>query len=70
MIFNPQIIELFISLTEKKYNKVFTDYKELSKVISKDFKIQITEKDIWNYYEPGIEEEDKRIHNKSLNIHY
>lgn len=71
-LYNPQQLEIFIDLIEDKYNKVFTDYKELAEVISKDFKVHVNENDVWNYYENYycLEIKDKEIHNKSLGINY
>ena len=69
MFKNPKLIEVFISTVEKKKNKVYTNYKDLASEINSEFKTDVTEMDIWRYYEPEIEELDVRIHNNSLDIH-
>ena len=36
-------LEMFIDLVEDKYQKVYTDYKELAEVINKEFNTNIQE---------------------------
>lgn len=61
---NHEVLEFYIYYTERKCNKVFTDYKELANKINLFFKKNYTARDIWLHYEPTIAEEelDKRIH--------
>lgn len=61
-------LEVMIDLVHSKYNKVFTDYKELANIINKEFSCNITDGDIWNYYEPEVQ--DKIIHSQVLQINY
>ncbi len=61
-------LEIMIDLVHDKYKKVFTDYGELAELISKEFKVSISSADIWNYYEPEVQ--DKLIHNRVLQINY
>ncbi len=61
-------LEVMIDLIHDKYRKVFTDYKELARLISLEFKTQVHESDIWQYYEPEIQ--DKIIQMRTLNIQY
>lgn len=61
-------LEVMIDLVHSKYNKVFTDYKELSDIINKEFNCNTTDSDIWNYYEPEVQ--DKIIHSQVLQINY
>ncbi len=65
-------LEMFIDLIEAKNNKVYSDYKELAEVISRDFEVLVTEEEVWDYYDNYycISARDKEIHNNSLGIIY
>jgi hypothetical protein len=45
------LIEICIDTIEKRYNKVFTDYQELSGLIREQLKENISVSDILEYYE-------------------
>lgn len=57
-------LESSIFLLEKKYNKVFTDYEELSLLLNKHFQIKITKDELYNYednYYSQLEKEDREL---------
>ena len=61
---NHEVLEFYITYIERKFNIVFTDYKELAGKINLLFRKNYTARDIWLHYEPTIAEEelDARIH--------
>lgn len=67
---NYPLIEVCIDKIEKKYNKVFTNYSELSDLIRTELQENISEEDILEYYEKYYctEVEDVKIHFKQLNL--
>lgn len=69
---NVQQLEVLIDLVESKSQKVYTNYQVLSEVINAEFKTQVTAKEILEYYENWycLDQKDREIHNKSLNIQY
>ncbi len=65
-------LETWIDLMHFKYAKVYFDYDELAKVISRDSGVQVVAQDIWDYYEELVTEEelDKRILVQNLGVSY
>jgi len=48
---NYPLIEICIDQVEKNYNKVFSDYQELSEVIAKDLNETFSKEELLDYYE-------------------
>lgn len=64
-------LEEAIDLVHLKYDgRVFSDYAELARIINENFNTEVTEQDIWDYYEELCmnEIEDKQIHSKVLGL--
>lgn len=53
---SPEVLEIAIDQTYINHKHLHGDYAAVAKLISESFYCDCTERDIWNYFEPGIEE--------------
>ncbi len=68
---NYPLIEICIDKIEAKYNKVFTNYQELSELIKEQLKENISASDILEYYEKYycVDCYESKLHLETLNIY-
>lgn len=60
-----------IRLIRKKYPVDENDYKKIAFMIRKDFDMNITTEDVYNYYNPSIiEEHDAKLISNNMGIIY
>jgi hypothetical protein len=67
---SPEALEIAIDQMYHKYKDIHGDYSKLSSIISEEFSCDCTSRDIWNYFEPGIGEDelDAKLQYRNLGI--